>query len=85
MKDDGKFYGHLVYFTAIWYIFGHLVYFEVILVYFSVLVCCTDKNLANLAAEAGFTSHTTNFLDDKKLGKKSPRIFVAKDWTSEGR
>jgi hypothetical protein len=34
VKDAGKFYGHLVYFTAIWYIlwpsgilYGHLVYF----------------------------------------------------------
>jgi hypothetical protein len=34
MKDVGKFYGHFVYFTAIWYILSHLVYLLVVLVYF---------------------------------------------------
>jgi hypothetical protein len=58
----GLFYGHLVYFMAIWYIFtvllcwsilrpsgilyGHLVYFVVIWYIFPVLVCCSTKNLA---------------------------------------
>jgi hypothetical protein len=31
MEDVGTFYGHLVYFTVIWYnICGHLLYFLVI-------------------------------------------------------
>jgi hypothetical protein len=38
----GLFYGHLVYFVAMWNMFGHLVYFHV-------LVCCTEINLATLA------------------------------------
>jgi hypothetical protein len=38
-----QFYGHLVYFMVIWYIFLVLVY-------------CTKKNLANPAAEAHVTS-----------------------------
>jgi hypothetical protein len=29
-EDVNMFYGHLVYFTAIWYIFGYLVYCVVI-------------------------------------------------------
>jgi hypothetical protein len=44
MEDVGLFYGYLVYFTAIWYMYvfrGHLVNFPV-------LVCCTKKNLATL-------------------------------------
>jgi hypothetical protein len=35
MKDVGKLYGHLVYFTAIWYILWPFGTFLVILVYFS--------------------------------------------------
>jgi hypothetical protein len=35
MEDVGLFYGNLVYFTAIWYIFP-------------VLECCANKNLATL-------------------------------------
>jgi hypothetical protein len=50
MKDEGKCYGHLVYFTAISYIlwrFGNYVgmsFWYII----PVLVCCTKKNLATL-------------------------------------
>jgi hypothetical protein len=42
MEDVDIFYGHLVHFTAIWYIlwlFG---------IYFPALVFCTKKNLATL-------------------------------------
>jgi hypothetical protein len=56
MKDVGKFYGHLVYFTAIWYILrhfgvlcGNLLYFAVIWYIFPVLVFSTKKNLATLS------------------------------------
>jgi hypothetical protein len=35
LEAVGIFYGHLVYFTSIWYIFGHLVYFVVIRYIFS--------------------------------------------------
>jgi hypothetical protein len=51
----GIFYGYLVYFMVIWYImwlfgifYGHLVYYVVIWSIFSVLVCCSKKNLATL-------------------------------------
>jgi hypothetical protein len=46
----GIFYGHLVLFTAIWYIllsFGYI---------FPVLVCCTKKNLAPLIADPSVTA-----------------------------
>jgi hypothetical protein len=50
MKDVGKFYGRFVYFTAIlvyimgvWYILWSLCH-----IFFPVLVCCTEKNLAAL-------------------------------------
>jgi hypothetical protein len=48
MEDVGIFYGHLVYFIAIWYILWQIGTFFRHLVYFSVLVCCTKKNLATL-------------------------------------
>jgi hypothetical protein len=35
LRPIGIFYGHLVYFLVVWYIFP-------------VLVCCTKKNLATL-------------------------------------
>jgi hypothetical protein len=59
MKDVGKYYVHLVYFTAVSYTYGHLVYFVAILVYIfcPVLVRCTEKNLATLQTrshKAGF-------------------------------
>jgi hypothetical protein len=53
MEVVGIFYGHLVYFQAIWSIFkpfglvcGHLVYFVAIWYIFPILVCCAKKNLA---------------------------------------
>jgi hypothetical protein len=49
MEDVGIFYGHSVYFMAIWYILWLFGIFYGYLVYFSpVLVCCTEKNLATL-------------------------------------
>jgi hypothetical protein len=62
MEDVGIFYGDLLYFTAIWYIlrpfvifyghllffYGHLVYFWRFGIFFPVLVCCTETNLATL-------------------------------------
>jgi hypothetical protein len=48
MEDFGMFYGHLVYFTAIWYISGLFGIFQSYLVYFPILVNCTKKNLATL-------------------------------------
>jgi hypothetical protein len=45
--DVSVFYGHLAYFTAIWYILWLFGIFVGYLVYiFPVLVCCTKKNLA---------------------------------------
>jgi hypothetical protein len=53
MKDVGILNGHLVYFTARWYIlrpFG--IFNEYILgTFFPVLVCCTTKNLATLVQQ----------------------------------
>jgi hypothetical protein len=44
------FYGHLAYFTAIWYdILWPFGIFYGYLVFFLVLVCCTKKYLATLA------------------------------------
>jgi hypothetical protein len=49
MEDVGLFYGHLVYFTTIWYILWSLGIFHVYLVHlFPIWVCCTKKNLATL-------------------------------------
>jgi hypothetical protein len=58
MEDAGAFCGHLVYFTCshlvcfmvIWYILWSLGIFYGHMVYIPVLVCCTKKNLATLAA-----------------------------------
>jgi hypothetical protein len=46
----GLFYGHLVYFVADWYTYlvAIFVYFIVIWYIFSLLVCCTKKNLATV-------------------------------------
>jgi hypothetical protein len=52
MEHVGAFYGLLAYFMKNWSIFGHLVYFMVICYIFPVLVCCSKKNLAILAAAA---------------------------------
>jgi hypothetical protein len=49
MEDVGIFYGHLVYLTAFWY-----TYLLAILIYFSVSVCRTKKNLATLQTLLGF-------------------------------
>jgi hypothetical protein len=46
IKDVGKFYGHFVYFTAIWYILWSFWYV------FAILVSCTEKNLATLSETA---------------------------------
>jgi hypothetical protein len=48
MENVGIFYGHLEYFTAIWYIFGLFDNVVVIWYIFHVLVYCVKKNLATL-------------------------------------
>jgi hypothetical protein len=56
MKDVGKFYGHFVYFTAIWYILWSFWYILLSFgifcghfgIFFPVLVCCTKYNLATV-------------------------------------
>jgi hypothetical protein len=53
MEDVGIFYGHLVNFTAIWYIVWPLGIFVGYLLYISpFLVCCSKKNLATLTHTA---------------------------------
>jgi hypothetical protein len=47
MEKVGLFYGHLEYFTAIWYIFGKFSGNSVC-IFFPVLVSCVKKNLATL-------------------------------------
>jgi hypothetical protein len=47
-ENVGEFYGHLEYFTAIWYTFWPLVNVVVIWYIFPVLVYCVKKNLATL-------------------------------------
>jgi hypothetical protein len=58
MKDVGKFNGHLVYFTVIWYIlrpFGiFCVHFGT---FFPVLVCCKKRNLATRIGITRFSFH----------------------------
>jgi hypothetical protein len=48
----GIFFGHLVYYTAIWSSCGLWEYFMVICYIFPVLACCTKKNLATLLIPA---------------------------------
>jgi hypothetical protein len=64
MEEIGKFYDHLVHFTAIWYI---LCLFDIIS---PVLVCCTKKNLATL--------HETIFLlpDARKEAEHNMYMYV---------
>jgi hypothetical protein len=57
IENVGIFYGHLVYFKAVWSIlwpfgifYDHLIYFMAIWYIFPVLVCCIKKNLATLRA-----------------------------------
>jgi hypothetical protein len=46
MEDVGLFYGYSAYFTSIWYILRRFCIVNGHLVYLSVLVCYTKKNLA---------------------------------------
>jgi phosphotransferase system glucose/maltose/N-acetylglucosamine-specific IIC component len=46
MQDAGICCGHLVYFTAIWYMLWPFGTFVCHLVFFPFLVCCNKKNLA---------------------------------------
>jgi hypothetical protein len=46
MKKGGIFYGHLEYFTVLWYIFGHLVMLRKFGAFSLALVYCGKKNLA---------------------------------------
>jgi hypothetical protein len=62
MEDVGIFYGHLIYFTAIWYFllpsgifYGHLVYIS------PVLVCCITRNLATLVHMEAVSAPVASF------------------------
>jgi hypothetical protein len=48
MEDVGVLYGHLIYFSAIWYIFRPFGIIYVFCIIIPVLVCCPKKNLATL-------------------------------------
>jgi hypothetical protein len=48
MEDADIFYGHLAYISAFWYILWTFGIFNDFWAYSSVLVCCTNKNLATL-------------------------------------
>jgi hypothetical protein len=56
MLHVGLFHGHLVYFTAIWYILWLFGIFSPVLVY------CTKKNLATLLMTMTLVRHFSNFL-----------------------
>jgi hypothetical protein len=60
MEDVGKFYGHFVYFTAIWHVLYILKSFGI---YLPFLVCCTKTNLAT-------QTRIFRFIDVRKIRKK---------------
>jgi hypothetical protein len=69
MDDVGKFYGHFVYFTAIWYryiFYSHVVHFMAIWYIFPVLVCCTKENLATLMRTFKTLLNRFKAIDKKK-------------------
>jgi hypothetical protein len=63
LRPNGTFYGHLVHFVVIWYIFP-------------VLVCCPVQNLATLLPTA-FLSIYRVINIDLKLDREEPKnLFV---------
>jgi hypothetical protein len=75
------FYGHLVYFTAIWYtLWSFGIYFPVLVHYkanfvviwyiFSVLVCCSTKNLATL-------QWTMHLKEGEKVDREADAFIIA--------
>jgi hypothetical protein len=54
MDDVGVFHGHLVYFTASWYIFGRLVYFMVTWYIFPRFGMLSQEKSGNPVSEAVF-------------------------------
>jgi hypothetical protein len=70
MEGDGIFYGHLIYFVAIWYILRPFGVFRGIWDIFIVLVCCTKKNLATLF-------QNTEFCAQKRIGVQENCHFSA--------
>jgi hypothetical protein len=78
MENIGIFYGHLEYFTAIWYIlwpFGNVVVIWYLYIYFPILVNCVKKNLATL----GWT--LTRF----RSRASTPLIEFLSGWISQKR
>jgi hypothetical protein len=80
----GLFYGHLVYFIAIWYIllpFGifccHLVYpINFSLVYFPpILVYCTKKNLSTLKQTMQFLTLCVRIVESTQLTVNLPTLM----------
>jgi hypothetical protein len=62
MEDVGTFYGHLVYFMAVWYTFRQFGIFYGRLVYFSRFGILKKEKFGNPAAsQAPAFTHTTNF------------------------
>jgi hypothetical protein len=60
MEDVGIFYGHLVYFMAVWHILHLFGIFIGISVHFTVLVSCTKINLATLIISDRWLNSRTN-------------------------
>jgi hypothetical protein len=76
LRPFGLFYGHLPYFVDIWYIswlFG---------IYFPILVCCSDKNLATLVLRIT-PCKEKNF--EKKLWFKSDKKLIFFDKVSRAK
>jgi hypothetical protein len=67
LRPNGIFYGHVVYFMSKWYILwpfgGHFG------IFFPVLVCCPDKNLATLLPYQDSPPPTAQSIKVKKLAK----------------
>jgi hypothetical protein len=55
MEGVGLVYGHLVYFTVIWYILCSLdIFYKLFGIFIPVWVCCTKQNLATKRSKAFF-------------------------------
>jgi hypothetical protein len=69
LRPFGVFYGHLVYFVVIWYVH----------IYFPILVCYTDKNLATLSrspAQLQYNQSTTTHRNQVRLCRPCRRSLV---------
>jgi hypothetical protein len=72
MENVAIFYGHLEYFTAVWYIlwpFGNVV---AVGIFPPILVCCAKKNLATLTKTAWLYTVVARGITFQKILTKTP-------------